>query len=719
MQERAFRDQDYDIPDQPKMHWREFVRIFWEWKWITITSLVISATFGMIVNFKAVPIYQASASIEVESEAPRLLNIQDVLTADTRNLEYLNTKLQILRSRLLAEKIVKELALDKNPDFLPGATPGANFAGTLQGCLQAQLRRGARIIDVVIEHRNPKVAALVANGVAQEFIKWNLENKLTATMDAVHWLSTQSVDYKKKLTESELAVQAYREKTRDVSLEDSYNIVLDKLKSMNGAMGAAKMARLAAETEWKQMQASLDAQQDPSQISSIASDEEVAALHQSLTQKQLAISTLRVRYKDKYPIMVAALSEQKEIESKLKQACAAAAEKIKAGYLMAKAKEDGLQLPLEETEVKALELGRKLVEYNALKRNTESDRQLYDSLLQRMKEAGVTGKIERNDLHVIDLAVVPGSPVRPDKTKNLMYAVIVGLLAGFVLSYGAHIYDDKIKTYKDIESYLGMPLLCEVPKIEAKMDYDRATIVHTEPESLAAEAFSNLRATLGVNPNAKDTKVLLVTSTAPGEGKTLVSSNMAIAFANDNLRTVLIDADLRHPSIGKDFQLKTELGLSQYLSDGCNKEEIILTTQVRNLDIVPAGKVSKNPAESLGSGRMRELIEDLRQRYDRVIIDSPPVGVVSDAIVLLPRVQAIVFVTHFRKLRRDAVARAVKKLREMGAPLVGSVLNNIDLKRHGYYYYPYYYSYRYPYYGSYYHRKTGKRQVDNKEESEV
>lgn len=715
MQERLFRDQEYyDVSQTQKTHWREIVQVFWEWKWITITMLVISTTLGLIRNFKAVPIYQASASIEVTAETPRIVNIQDIVTTDTRNADYLNTKLQVLRSRSLAEKIVKATALNENPDFVPGAGPGADFAGALLGCVTAQLRRGSRIIDVVAEHPNPKVAALIANGVAEEFIKWNLDSRLAASMDTIRWLSEQAEDYKARLAKSEQAVQEYREKTRDVSLEDSYNIVVDKLKSLNGAMASASMARLTAETEWKQVQAQLNAGQDPTQISATASDEDVMALRQNLIQKQIAVSTLRQRYKEKYPAMAAALAEQAELESRLKQTCTAAVEKIKARYLMAQAKEEGLREPLSQQEMQALELSRKLVAYSALKRNTDSDRQLYETLLTRMKEAGVAGKLEQNNLRIIDPARVPGGPCRPDKTRNLIQAILMGLIAGLVLSYGAHIYDDKIKTYKDIESYLGMPLLCEVPRIDSKTIRGRATIVNDEPQSLAAEAFSSLRATIAASPNAKDVRILMVTSTAPGEGKSLVSSNIAIAFAHDNLRTLLIDADMRRPSLQKSFPVKAELGLSEYLTDGKKKDEVIQPSGISNLDVIMAGKIAQNPAELLGSARMRELVEDEIKRYDRIIIDTPPAAVVSDAIVLLPRVQGIVYVTHFRKLRRDAVARAVRKLRDMGAPLIGNVLNNIDLKKHGYYYYPYHSSYHYSYYD---HKKTDRRRTEDSEET--
>jgi succinoglycan biosynthesis transport protein ExoP len=710
MQNSTAQDYDRSAPPESRTHWREYARIFWERKWITITILVIVVTQAAIWNYRAVPIYEATARVLVSSETLKILNMQDVLVRESSNLDYLNTQVTILQSRSLAEQAAKTLALDKNPDFLPGAGPDADVAGVLRDCLNIQQVRSTRLIDITAAHPNPKVAALIADGVAQEFIKQNLERKMAATVEAVRWLGEQSTDLRAKLEKSEAAVQEFREKMKTVAVEENQSLVLDKLKGLNSALTEANRERWSAETTWNQVKELLDAKQDPSSIPAVAADAEVSALRVQLTQKQIAISVLRERYKDKYPAMVAALKEQEEIEGKLKKACAVAAENLQAACVMAKAKETDLQRAVADQEKQALELARNLMAYNTLKRNADTDRQLYDSLMTRMKEAGVTGKLETNNIRMVDSACVPDSPSRPDKKRNLLYAIIFGLLGGLGLSYVAHLYDDKIKSYSDIETYLGLPLLCEVPRIEAKGEAKKGTILLGEPQSIASESFYNLRATLGLVPNTQKTKILLVTSTAPGEGKSLIASNLAIAFANDNQRTLLIDGDLRHPSVHKDFGINDNQGLAHYLTDGCRPEEITTKTQVPNLDIIVAGKKVGNPTALLGSVRMRELIDGAAQRYDRIIIDSPPVAVVSDPIVLLPRVQGVLFVAHFRKLRRDAVARAVKKLGEIGAPIIGVVLNNIDLRKHGYYYYPYHYSYYY------YHKKKEKGRRGNEAE---
>ena len=688
---------DYEQIPERKIHWRDYVHIFWERKWIPATTLVVAVTLTFIYNSRQIPIYETSTRILVDSERVKILNIEDVQSSYAGDTAYLNTQVKILQSRPLAERVVKALELGRNPDFLPGAASNADFAGVLQGCLTIRQVRETRLIDITVAHPVPKIAALVADGVAQEFIKQNLEHKLQTTLEAARWLGEQSVEYRKKLEKSETAVQEYLENSHAVSLEQNQNIVLDKLKEINTALVKTKTDRLAVETEWNEIKALLDAGQKPVSIPTIAADGEVSALHTQLSQKQVTMSSMRVRYREKHPTMAAALVEIKELEDKLDKAAANAAEAVKTRYLMAKAKEESLARALAEQEQQAFDLNRKLMAYSALKRNSESDRQLYDNLMNRTKETGITGKLETNNITMVDPARVPEAPVRPEKAKNLMYAIFLGLLGGLGLAYAAHHYDDKIKSEEEIQTHLGSPLLSDIPHIESKDVVLKASHADSHPNSAASEAFHNLRATLDLIPGAKDSKVLMVTSSVPGEGKSLVASNLAIVFAQANLRTLLVDADLRRPGVHKTYLIETSTGLSAFLANNLSVEEIIHKTNIKNLDVVVVGDIPKKPAELLGSPRMRELIEEASRRYDRVVIDSPPVNVVSDPLVLLPRSQGIIFVTKFRKTRRDIVARGVNKLRSSGGRVLGIVLNDID-KRHGAYYYPYYYKYQY-YYG--------------------
>jgi len=338
-------------------------------------------------------------------------------------------------------------------------------------------------------------------------------------------------------------------------------------------------------------------------------------------------------------------------------------------------------------------------DYNTLKRNAEADRQIYDAILTRMKETSITSKLESNNIRLVDPVQVPKTPYKPRKGRNIVVGIFVGLGVAVGLSFLLHSFDDKIKSYGDVES-LGLPLLTGVPHFELTDGSQNGRVLQLEPHSISAEAFRNLRASISLRPDVNAANPLLVTSTAPGEGKSVVSANLAIAFATNKQRTLLIDCDLHHPAQHKIFPANSGKGLALYLTDHLKLQDVVQSTDIPNLDVLPAGDLPPNVSELLASDRMRELIRQACREYDRVIIDSPPVTAVSDPLALLPYVQGVIYVIGFSKIGREVVARSMQKLRECGAPLAGVVMNNIDPQLHGYYYYPYKYSY--------YHKK-GKR----------
>ena len=275
-----------------------------------------------------------------------------------------------------------------------------------------------------------------------------------------------------------------------------------------------------------------------------------------------------------------------------------------------------------------------------------------------------------------------------------MTSVFLGLISGIGLSLLAHSTDDRIRTYEDVDA-LGLPLLSGVPHLQHGNDRQTMPVVQADPHSIGAEAFRNLRASLNLQPRARAATTLLVTSSAPGEGKSLVAANLSIAFASNNERTLLIDADMHHPVQHQIFNTRFEKGLSQFLADSIPLGEIVHKTDIPTLDVITVGDIPNNPAELLGSSRLLKLLREAREQYDRIVIDSPPVTGVSDPLVLLPLVQGVIFVVGFGKIRREIVTRTMQRLRECEAPLLGVVLNNIDFQSHAHYYYPYRYSYYY------------------------
>jgi len=707
----------YEPVSQPAIDWRRHLLVLWERRWIFLTVFVVAVISTLFWLYKQVPIYRATAKILCEAETMKILNIQDVATTDTRDFQYINTQVKMLQSRPLAEQAAQSLNLKANPDFLPGASTNADYAGALAECLTVEKDRDSRLIRISADHPNPKVAALLANGVAQEFIRQNLHSKLAKSMEALNWLRQQADELKPKVQASETALQDYRDKNHTVSLEDRQNIVSDKLKALNTALTQAHTSRIDAESEWNKVKALLDAGKKPSEIPSAAADRQVSALRKQLNDKQVALAVLRERYGDQHPMIINAVTELREIQVKLEKACTEAVENIKATYLMAKTKEDSLQQALRDQEDQALDLDRKLAAYLPLKRNAEADRQLYDSILTRIKETTLTGKLETNNIRLVDPALPPVSPAKPNRTRTIMMGIALGLFAGGALSFLVHRYDDKIKSYEDVEA-LGLPQLASVPHIKPEPHDEASRIVTKDPHSMASEAFRNLRASIWLNPSAKTAKTLMVTSTVPGEGKSLAATNLAIIFAQNNERTLLVDADLRHPVQHKVFGTTSECGLSKFLTDSMSLDEVIQKTEIPHLDIITVGHRPSNPPELLGSSRMRELLENVRQRYDRIVFDCPPVNAVSDPLILLPHVEGVIFILRFNKLRSVIVARTLKKLRDSGVPVVGGVMNNIDLKHGGYYYYYYHYPYS-KYYSKYYQQSKQEQAEENRRPSKA
>ena len=686
-------------PQQRRFPWQQYLVVLVEHKYLALAAFLTVVIGAVVWTYRQTPTYRATAVVQVDSDTVKVLNIQDVLTSDTRDEEYMNTQMQLIQSRTLCELVVQALKLDQNAAFLAGAGGNTDLAGVLQGCLSVEPIRGSRLIAINVDNADPQLAALLATGVAQQYIKQNLDRRMAAASDAVRWLQQQADEYRSKLEKSEAALAQYRQRSHAVSVEERQDIVVDKLKELNAAVTQAEKTRLAAEADWDVVKKQLEDGRKVTEIPAILSNPKVAAIRQQLSEKQVQLAVLRERYKDQHPLIVALQAELKALNGRLLAACNDVVNSLQSQYSLAKANEDSLQGALKDQEQQALQMDSKQAEYNTLKRNADADSQMYNAILTRMKEASVAGKLESNNIRLVDPVQVPGAPFKPRKTRNFAMGVILGLGAAVGLSFLMNSFDDKIKSYEDVD-LLGLPLLTGVPRIELPDGTQNGRVLQLQPHSISAEAFRNLRATITLKPELNAAKSLLVTSTAPGEGKSVVSANLAIAFASNRQRTLLIDCDLHHPVQHKVFRSRADKGLSLYLTNHSKLEDVVAATDIPNLDVLQVGDVPPNAPELLGSDRLAELIQEACRQYDRVIIDSPPVTAVSDPLLLLPHVKGVVYVIGFGKVSREIVSRSMQKLRECGAPLVGVVMNNIDQELHGFYYYPYRYSY--------YHKK-GKR----------
>ena len=478
------QESDYTASRQPMMiDWRRQLHILWERRSLLLLTAGTIIGLTLLWLWRQTPIYQATAQILVESETMKVLNIQDVVSTDARDLQYVNTQVKILQSPTLMRKTAETMKLEEDPRFLlKKLPPTTDIAEALGKCLTITAERMSRLITIRASHRVPDLAAQLANGLAEEFIHENLKRRLSASLETVTWLQQQAEDIKPKLTKSETALLEYREANHSVSLEERQNIVVDKLKTLSAILTQSHAERLAAEAEWKTIEAALTNGQLVITIPLIAADPQVKVLQTQLNEKQITLASQLERYKGDYPTMVTAQAELHELTKKLASAGTTAIEAARGKYQLAKSKEESLAAALQEQEQQALNLDRILTGYSALKRDAEADRQLYDSIITRMKETSVAGKLETSNVRLVDPATPPKLPTQR-KLLVLALSTILGLMSGVAACFLTEHLNEKIKSYEDLES-LGVAVLGVVPRVQfgstnvgVCLTQNRATIV--------------------------------------------------------------------------------------------------------------------------------------------------------------------------------------------------------------------------------------------------
>ena len=701
--EYTFEDAGASATARPELDWRDILGFLLERIWLILTVFVLVVLGGLIYTQHQIPVYSSSARILVEEDVSKVLNIGELVTASSRNIEYFNTHVKALHSRSMLQAAIKARGLDKKPFFLPGAGPDTDLADDSMKFVTIEAVPASRLIDIIVEHPRPDLASEFANGIADQYIEQNLNRRMETSMEAFEWLRRQTEEYRVKLEKGRLAMHEYRKETRTVSLEEHQDIVVGKLKAINAELTQAESVRRAAEAEWGKVRTAMADRAPLGQLACIAADELVKQAQSEVLKKQSQLAVLRTRYKDKHPQVAQAATELTGLESVYGNACRDAARCIESSYDLAREKEDGLRKALQDQEQKAFDLELKLVKYMEIKRNVEADQQVYDSILSRMKETKIAGDLRANNIRLVDAAKPSLEPCRPSWRRNVLNSMLIGLFLGVLMGLFIHFVDDRLRRTEDIELVLDVQVLSVIPRIESASLSLRARVVERDPHSGPSEAFRSLRASLALRPLGKKARRILITSTSAGEGKSLVAANLAIVFANDGQRTLLMDADLRRPSAHKLFEVADSDGLAAVLEDRASWEAAVRDSGIPNLSILNAGKVPHNPSELLGSAAMRQLLDALDARFDRIVVDCPPVFGVSDPLALLPSMEGVIFVVQFNRTGRRAAARALDKLREGNTPILGVVLNNVNLSRSSGYYYSYYHRHGYD---KYYSRRS-------------
>jgi succinoglycan biosynthesis transport protein ExoP len=713
---------------EEERHLLDYVRVVYKRRWVALPVFLGVLAIGAINSYRTTPLYRATTQILIEKDAPKVGDLSTIFQQQDgwNNDEFYQTQYRILQSRSLARKTAEAMKLDAHPklgaatqpvrgpwtirgaiagtivfvksavgiapeparttEAPPQGDPFARYAGVVLGSLSVSPVRNSRLVDISMTSTDPQFAAELANAHARAYIEQNLEYRFSASKEASAWLESQLAEQRKKVEESEAALQRYKEQHDAVAVEDRQNIVVQRLADLNSAATRAKTARIEREALYNQLR-SIQNSNALDSFPAVLGNEYVQKLKGDLADLQRQQAQLADRYGDRHPEMVKVRSAIQAAESKLEIEIDKVVQSVKSEYDTALAQERTFVGALEGGKAEALSLNRKGIEFSVLQRDAESNRQVYEALLQRTKETGISGELKASNIRVVDAAEVPGTPFLPKRQRDLTTAAFSGLVLALGLVFLFEYLDNRIKSPQELRSQLNVPFLGMVPSIDVKTS---GTLLHEGVPPNFAEAIRGVRTNVLFSSAEEGTRIIVVTSAGPGEGKSLFSSNLAVSLAQAGQRVLHVDADMRRPRVHAIFDLAQEPGLSNLLVGDCKPSESIRKTEVQNLCVLPAGMIPPNPAELLGSKRCDEFFASLRQSFDWVILDSPPVLAVADASILANTASGVVFVVGADQTSRQAARAALEQLQAVQAHVVGAVLNRVDLEKNPYYYSAYY-----------------------------
>ena len=624
----------------------------------------------------------------------RIAPVEGINPQNLASLDQLRTIEQNLRNRSLMDEVFVHDDLMHNPNFLPPSEDGRPYApetlaGVLTNMVNPVIRRGTRLIDVFVVHTDPKVAQSVANSVGREYIRQSIRKRTGGA--ALLWTSSRSkpkgcAPRWRRMSRS-CKPTARRKGT--TSLDQNENIVSAKLKELNSRVTQAKGDRMRIEGDFEKIERFKD---DPASAADHPQHRQPpnggGNSQPDHTTLNATIANLAQRYKDKHPRMIQARSQLAELNRAQREAVLRLPPLLKSDYNNLVDNEKNLEAALADQEKASLHLNQEEIPYKELQRDLDADNALYQSVLKRGNETDLTKDIQADPVQIVESATFSPVPISPVPSRVILLAVVGGLGTGVSIVALLYFLDRTIKTVDQAEHYLELPVLAAVPDMNfpAQKGY---LLMQRDPSSTAAEAFRTLRAGLSLLGPEDERKVLLFTSAVPSEGKSFCSTNYAVSLAQQGYRTLLIDADLRRPSIHKIFEMERALpGVTDCLVGRIALQKAAQPCEVENLYVLAGGTRAPNPAELLSSQSFANLVEEATRSFDRVVIDSAPVLAVSDTLIITPHIQSLCLVVRSGKTPRNAVQRAVNMLSSMGNRPVGLTLNRLPRKRGiGYYYY--------------------------------
>ncbi|MFC7537248.1 GumC family protein [Sphingomonas sp. GCM10030256] len=704
---------DYEVvEEQDGIDLRAIWSALYRNRWLILAVIGLALAAGVASILLTTPTYRAATTVQIEQQSAKILGTEDLepVPSAQEAERFLQTQVDIIKSRALADQVVDELRLAGKPDFLAaqGAKPlktGKDGAkekreqalALLEDSLTVTLPRNSRVVSIAVESRDPTLAASVANAYASNFISSNLQRRFDTSSYSREFLQKQLALTKAKLEESERSLIAY---SRSAGLIDASagasgsaaevgprSLTTANLVQLNQSFAQARSARLEKEQRWNQAQAT-----PLMSLPEVLSNPTVQQLTQRRAEAEATYSEELKRRRAEHPTVVQAKANIGELDRQIATLANSIRNSIREQYQVALRQEQALAGNVSQLKGATLAEQDRGVRYNILKREVDTNRELYDGLLQRYKEVGAQAGVTNNNISIVDKAEAPSTPVRPRPAINMALAGLAGLALAFLLVFAREKFDDAVRAPDDVEAKLHLPLLGVVPLVNKGADV-RAQL--RDPRSSVAEAQQSVRSSIELASADGVPPTLLLTSSRPSEGKSTTAFALARDFAAAGQHVLLVDADLRKPSVHRILGLPNKAGLSNVLARQMGLEQVIQPTDQPGLMFLSSGPLPPSPAQLLATNLLGELFTTLQARFDVVIIDGPPVLGLADAPRLAAAAQGVLFVIEANGAHRGAAKSALARLRGGGARMIGAVLTKFDARKIGYGEYGYGYSYRY------------------------
>ncbi|HEX8998701.1 MAG TPA: polysaccharide biosynthesis tyrosine autokinase [Blastocatellia bacterium] len=732
--------------EREETHLRDYWRIIRRRLWVPISIVVLTVVLATIYNLRLPSIYEGVTKIEIQRE-DRVVELKDlqINMGGGDDAQYINTKLKTLQSPKIAYLVARALDLEHNSDFLPGTSRPLNsqseglqvtegesdlqmemqrlepFIDVMLGNVEVRPVRETRLVEIHYRHRSPDLARRIADTWAEAFIKNSLDERYETNKEAAAYLDKSIAGYKLKLKEAEERLQNYLRDYQilDFGQKDGTGTTTSRLSELNHIL-------LQAENERKNAQLAYELSRGVSDVSTlpeVQQDQIVQELNIKITELRQQRERLMVEFTPEWPDVKKVTQQLQQLEGELRASHQRILGTIDNKYRTAVQREDALRKSFAQQRAETMQQSHGAIEAKLLQSEVDSNRQLLDSLLQSQKGVEVSAAgLMKSNIRIAEMSPTPRTPVAPKRTQNILLSVLLSLVGGIGLVLFLDYLNNRIESVEDIDRYLHLPALGVIPALEnpgkarrligkgaqagenngdalpARVQgTDTLLLTNVEANSSLAESYRQLRTSLLLSSASHAPRTLLITSSQPAEGKTTTSVNTAISLAQTGASVLIIDADLRRPRVHRVFGLKNNAGLSNYLA-GETDIAALIQIAMPNLYVLPVGPLPPNPAELLGSPKMKQLIETLSANFDHVVIDSPPVSSFADSLILSSLVDGVMIVVKAGVTSREMAQRTKAHLQSVGAKLLGVVINQIKLQPHDYYYSSTYYS-RY-YYGN-------------------